>query len=120
MGKIVQNEIVFGRSTSQLSQLADVDLTQAPTDGQALLWDGTNEEWKPGTVQGSGSVTDVTVGGTSVVNQQGVAEVQQIPETVQAQEIEIDNAPTANSNNLVTSGGVYAVLGDIETLINAL
>lgn len=28
-------------------------------------------------------------------------------DTVAAQAIDIDNAPTANSNNLVTSGGVY-------------
>lgn len=52
MGKIVQNEIVFGRSTSQLSQLADVDLTQAPTDGQALIWDSTMNKWVPGNVGG--------------------------------------------------------------------
>ena len=97
-------------ASKELSDLADVSDT-APTDGQALLWDGTNEEWKPGTVQGGGgSVTDVTVGGTSVVNQQGVAEVPAIPEAVQAQEIEIDSAPTANSSNLVTSGGVASAL----------
>lgn len=36
------------------------------------------------------------------------------------QEVEVDSSPTANSTNLVTSGGVYSVLGDIETLINAL
>lgn len=97
---------------SALSDLADVSDT-APTDGQALLWDDTNEVWKPGTVQGGGgSVTDVTVGGTSVVNQQGVAEVPEIPEAVQAQEIEIDSAPTANSQNLVTSGGVASALAE--------
>lgn len=61
---------------------------------------------------GGGTVTDVTVGGTSVVNQQGVAEVPEIPEAVQAQEIEIDSAPTANSSNLVTSGGVAAALAE--------
>lgn len=33
---------------------------------------------------------------------------------------EVDSTPTENSTNLVTSGGVYAVLGDVETLINAL
>ena len=59
---------------------------------------------------GGGTVTDVTVGGTSVVNASGVAEVPAIPETVQAQEIEIDSAPTANSSNLVTSGGVASAL----------
>ena len=99
-------------ASKELSDLADVSDT-APTNGQALLWDGTNEEWKPGTVQGGGgSVTDVTVGGTSVVNQQGVAEVPAIPETVQAQEIEIDSAPTSNSQNLVTSGGVASALAE--------
>lgn len=96
-------------ASRELSDLSDVSDT-APTDGQALLWDGTNEEWKPGTAQGGGSVTDVTVGGTSVVNASGVAEVPAIPETVQAQEIEIDSAPTANSSNLVTSGGVASAL----------
>lgn len=104
---------VYDALPKELSDLSDVSDT-APTDGQALLWDGTNEEWKPGTVQGGGggSVTDVTVGGTSVVNQQGVAEVPEIPEVVQAQEIEIDSAPTANSNNLVTSGGVASALAE--------
>ena len=96
-------------ASKELSDLADVSDT-APTDGQALLWDGTNAEWKPGTVQGGGTVTDVTVGGTSVVNQQGVAEVPEIPEAVTAQEIGIDSTPTENSQNLVTSGGIYAAI----------
>lgn len=47
-------------------------------------------------------VTDVTVGGTSVVSG-GVAVIPAIP-TVPT----IDSAPTASSTNLVTSGGVYS------------
>ena len=39
---------------------------------------------------------------------------------VQTNELTIDTTPTQNSANLITSGGVYDVLGDIETLINAL
>ena len=39
---------------------------------------------------------------------------------VQTSELSIDTTPTQNSSNLITSGGVYNVLGDIETLINAL
>ena len=31
-----------------------------------------------------------------------------------------DSTPTSGSTNPVTSGGIYNVLGDIETLINAL
>ena len=74
-------------------------------NNQSLLGNGNID------IQGSGSVTDVTVGGTSVVNQQGVAEVPEIPEAVVAQELDIDSTPTANSQNLVTSGGIYAALG---------
>ena len=32
----------------------------------------------------------------------------------------IDTTPIQNSSNLVTSGGVYDVLGDIETVINSI
>lgn len=32
----------------------------------------------------------------------------------------IDTTPIQNSSNLITSGGVYAVLGDIEIAINAI
>lgn len=39
---------------------------------------------------------------------------------VQTSELSIDTTPTQNSSNLITSGGVYDVLGDVETLINAL
>ena len=39
---------------------------------------------------------------------------------VQTNELSIDTIPTQNSSNLITSGGVYDVLGDVETLINAL
>ena len=65
MGKIVQNEIVFGRSTSQLSQLTDVDLTQAPTDGQALIWDATMHKWVPGNVGGGLNTNQVRLRITS-------------------------------------------------------
>ena len=36
------------------------------------------------------------------------------------EELPIDTAVTANSTNLVTSGAVYTVIGDIETLLAAL
>ena len=29
----------------------------------------------------------------------------------------VDNTPTQDSTNLVTSGGVYAVIGDVESLL---
>lgn len=53
----------------------------------------------------AGGVTDVTVGGTSVVNASGVAD------------ISIDSTPTANSTNLVTSGGIYTAIISLQTTI---
>jgi hypothetical protein len=46
-----------------LAALTDVDVTTPPTDGQALVWDDTEEVWKPGTVAtegGSGTKTIAT------------------------------------------------------------
>ena len=34
--------------------------------------------------------------------------------------VDVDTVPTQNSTNLITSGGVYNVLGDIETLLAAI
>lgn len=63
----------------------------------------------------AGAVKNVTVGGVSVVDD-GVAEIP----SASASAISIDSTPTANSTNLVTSGGVYAMIGDIETLLAAI
>ena len=35
-------------------------------------------------------------------------------------ELSIDTVPTQSSSNLITSGGVYNVLGDIETLLSQI
>jgi hypothetical protein len=54
-----------------LEDLTDVDtITLAPTDGQALVWNGTSSKWVPGTVSGGGGGTGLgartTVSGTSL------------------------------------------------------
>ena len=67
-------------------------------------------------LQGAGAVQDVTVGGTSVVANK-VAVIPAIPEAVVAQELSIDSTPTANSANLVTSGGVYSALADKANVV---
>ena len=42
-------------SSSSIDALSDVDTTTtSPSDGQALVWDGTGLVWKPGTVAGGG------------------------------------------------------------------
>ena len=44
-----------------IDDLNDVDTTTAaPTDGQALVWNNTNSEWEPGTIEGG--VTSIVAG----------------------------------------------------------
>ena len=59
------------------SSLADLDDTSIsnPSDGQMLGYDETTGKWE-NVAAPAGSVTDVQVDGTSVVNQQGIAEIQ--------------------------------------------
>ena len=53
-------------STIELDHLSDVDTsTVAPTDGQALIWDNGNGEWKPGNVDVTSS--DLDMGGNKVL-----------------------------------------------------
>lgn len=54
------------------------------------------------------------------LDETGLATNIQIAKDTFMPKMTVDSAPTADSTNLVTSGGVYSVLGDIESLINAL
>jgi plastocyanin len=66
----LQSDIVGGGSTS-INDLSDVDTsTVAPTNGQALVWNSSVSNWRPGTVSGGGggnSFTTITVAGQSDV-----------------------------------------------------
>ena len=44
-------------STIELSNLSNVD-SATPTDGQALVWDNSNNYWKPGTIASGGGTVD--------------------------------------------------------------
>ena len=41
-------------------------------------------------------------------------------DTTAVQGVDVDSTPTQNSTHLITSGGVYNVVGDIETLLAAI
>jgi len=65
----LQSDIVSGGSTS-INDLSDVDTsTVAPANGQALVWNSSVSNWRPGTVSGGGgnSFTTITVAGQSDV-----------------------------------------------------
>jgi hypothetical protein len=42
------------KTNNSINDLSDVDTSAAPSNGQALLWDSTTSNWKPGTVSGGG------------------------------------------------------------------
>lgn len=61
-----------GGGASALTDLSDVNVS-SPSDGQVLKYDNTTGKWINDNESGGGTVTDVTLDGTSVVNGQGVA-----------------------------------------------
>lgn len=60
---------VFGPGTLALDDLTDVDTsTTPPTDGQALVWDDTNDIWVPGDVEAGGGGSGAGTVGVRVYN----------------------------------------------------
>lgn len=65
---------------------------------------------------GGGTVTDVQMDGISIVDSNGVADI----ETEEVSAVTIDTVVTQGSSNPVTSGAVYNVLGDIATILASI
>ncbi len=90
---------------SQFKTETDFATAANPPEGYYLRWvkqnaDGTATEYIK---DHTGAVQVLTGGGS------GGGELP-----------EIDDVPTENSDNLITSGGVYAALGDIENALDAI
>lgn len=105
-----QNEVI-----SKINELVD--------DKQDTLVSGTNIKTINNTsILGSGNIDIQGGGGTTYTAGDGIDITNNVisVDGVSTSELTIDTTPTQNSSNLITSGGVYNVLGDIETLINAL
>ena len=68
-----------GGGSSTFAGLDDVSFSNLQ-NGQVPKYNSTTQKWENANESGGGTVTDVTVDGTSVVNQQGVAEIPAIPD----------------------------------------
>ena len=98
-------------------------VTSAVSGKQDTLISGTNiKTINNQSLLGSGNIDIQGGGGSSYTAGDGIDITNNVisVDGVQTSELSIDTTPTQNSSNLITSGGVYDVLGDIETLINAL
>ena len=69
-----------GGGSSTFAGLDDVSFSNLQ-NGQVPKYNSTTQKWENANGSGGGgTVTDVTIGGVSVVNQQGVAEIPTIPD----------------------------------------
>ena len=121
---------IINETPDYISQLSDGSNVYTIKDATArtelsgkqdILVSGTNIKTINNTsILGSGNIE--VGGGSSYTAGDGIDITNNIisVDGVQTNELSIDTTPTQNSSNLITSGGVYDVLGDIETLINAL
>ena len=67
----------------------------------------------------AGKQSKVTVGGIAKFDENGNA-TKAVPGTDYQAPISFDDVPTEDSTNGITSGAVYAAIGDIESAINAI
>lgn len=59
----IDTQALSGVLDISIGNLTEVDLTVAPTNGQALVYNSTSSTWGPGNVSGGGgSSTAATVG----------------------------------------------------------
>lgn len=61
--------------------------------------------------------TDIPTKTSDLTNDSGFLDEN---DTEEAEQIEIDTVVTENSTNLITSGAVFAAIGDVEAVINAI
>lgn len=60
--------VIHGKGVERLDELDDVDLTVAPEDGQALVYDGAATQWKPGASGDSSlKIQSVAADGTTII-----------------------------------------------------
>lgn len=96
-----------------LSTLSDVTLS-SPTNGQVLKYDSVSGKW----INGSGGTATTSLANLTDVNLTSLVNGQLIQYDAVAQKwvnIGVDAAPTQNSSNPVTSGGVYSALPSTMT-----
>lgn len=98
-GKMRTSEGGGGGGSSTFAGLDDVDFSNLQ-DGQVAKYDAQNEKWVNADESGGGgTVTDVQVDGVSVVNQQGVAEIEMpTPPTIPVEDVLVNGTSVVDGN----------------------
>lgn len=87
--------------SSTFAGLDDVNLSNLQ-NGQVPKYNSTTHKWENANESGGGgTVTDVTVDGVSVVNQQGVAEIEMpTPPTIPIEDVEVNGESVVNAQKV--------------------
>ena len=90
-----------GGGSSTFAGLDDVSFNNIQ-NGQVPKYNSTTQKWENANESGGGgTVTDVQVDGVSVVNQQGVAEIEMpTPPTIPVEDVEVNGASVVNAQNV--------------------
>ena len=114
---------------SNLRQLADVS-SNTPTNGQALVWNSTASEWRPGTVSGGGgggiALTDLSVtvnsaGSANLTYNSTTGEFSYTPPDLSTYATTASLATVATSgnyNDLTSKPAIPSNLGDLSDVSN--
>lgn len=99
-GKMRTSEGGGGGGSSTFAGLDDVNFSDLQ-DGQVPKYNATTEKWENANESGGGgTVTDVQVDGVSVVNPQGVAEIEMpTPPTIPVEDVLVNGTSVVDANN---------------------
>lgn len=99
-GKMRTSEGGGGGGSSTFAGLDDVSFSDIQ-NGQVPKYNSTTQKWENANESGGGgTVTDVTVDGVSVVNGQGVAEIEMpTPPTIPVTDVKVNGTSVVDANN---------------------
>lgn len=99
-GKMRTSEGGGGGGSSTFAGLDDVSFANVQ-NGQVPKYNSTTQKWENANESGGGgTVTDVQVDGVSVVNQQGVAEIEMpTPPTIPVEDVLVNGISVVDANN---------------------
>jgi hypothetical protein len=121
---------VIGSGSISINDLSDVDTTTvAPTNGQSLVWNSVDSNWKPGTItSGSNSFSTISIAGQSDVVADSITDILTlasgtgitITTTPGSDTITFTNSGIPNSFATISVAGQTNVVADSSTDILTL
>jgi hypothetical protein len=111
-------------NSESIDELSDVDTsTVSPTEGQALLWDSTDNEWQPGDVASSSAAKIIDADGdTQIQTEESVDEDKLRFDTAGTERAVMDTTLALTTNGGLfqhnqTQAGIFTIASDEGTVV---